>query len=221
MKFRMWVHQQVRTRCGWGTMLVLAFGCSGGGPGTEPDAMSAEAHRQKAVEEAREGQAHQQRYDSWARGSHEGQRRDPDQLEPYNPAAVQRRLAREHEKHAREHLEAARILEAFAEAECGEFPPQDRVVCPLIGQIDAFEDVSSGVRIRLAEGVDVDAAISHMHCHLAFARTHGRVGMDECPLYLRGIRVERVARSRSIDLIPANPDDLEALRLRTSLHVEE
>ncbi len=206
----------------WGAaLLLLEIGCGGVGPGTEPDAMSAEAHREEASEEAGDARAHERRYEAWARRSRGGHRRDPQQLEPYNPAAVYRRLARQHHRQAREHLEAARILGEFEEAECGAFPPDIRVVCPLIGQVDAVEDVSTGVRVRLAEGIDVDAAIAHMRCHLAFAGTQGRVGMDTCPLYLRGIRVERVAQSRSIDLVPGNPDDLEALRLRTHLHVAE
>lgn len=184
--------------------------------------MSAEAHRQKAADEAVRGRAHQRRYDAWSKGSYEGaQSRDPDQLEPYSPAGVYRRLAGDQQQRARQHLEAARILGEFEEAECGAFPPEIRVVCPLIGQVDAVENISNGVRVRLADGIDVAAAITHMRCHLAFARSHGHVGMDECPLYLRGVHVERVARSHSIDLVPANLDDLEALRLRTSRHVGE
>jgi len=111
------------------------------------------------------------------------------------------------------------MLESFEEAECAAFPPETRVVCPLLGQVDAVEDISGGVRVRLAEDVPLHAALAHMRCHLAFARARGRVGMQECPLYLSGVRIEPAAGSRSVDLLVADPADLETLRLRPLRHL--
>lgn len=202
-------------------LLVLALGCVEANPGTQPDAMSAEAHRQEAAEHEREGSEHEREYDARAQSPYDERLRHPQEFESYNPTAVYLRLAREHRRHAREHLEAARVLEDFEAAECGAFPPETRVVCPLIGQVDAVEDIPGGVRVRLAEGVPPHAAVAHMRCHLAFARARGRVGMHECPLYLRGIQVEAAAGSQSVDLLTADPNDVEALRRRTHRHVRE
>lgn len=144
---------------------------------------------------------------------------NPQELEGYNPTTVYLRLARQHEKHASEHLSAARRLEEFEQGGCKAFAPEIRAVCPLLGQVDAVEDVPGGVRVWLSEGVDVDAAVAHMRCHLAFGRAHGRAGMESCPLYVPEVRVERVRQSRGVDLESSDPGPVDELRQRTRLHV--
>lgn len=201
-------------------LALLALGCAAPSPGARPDAMSAEAHRREATEHEREAGAHERRYDARAK-TPDDLDRYPQEFEAYNPTAVYLRLAREHRTHAREHLDAAHLLEQFEEAECGAFAPETRVVCPLLGQVDRVEDIPDGVRVHLAEGVPRHPAAAHMRCHLAFARTRGRAGMLECPLYLSGVRVELPPGSEAVDLIVANPLDVEALRLRTHGHLEK
>ncbi len=214
-----WAHRQIPTRCS--IVLLFLLGCGGIGPGTEPDAMSSDDHRQQAAELERQAREHARRSDVRVGNASDERFGHPEGIEQYNSTDVYRRLARFQQQRAREHLEAARILEEFEEAECGAFTPEIRVACPLLGQVDGLEDISNGVRVRLSEGTDPDAAITHMRCHLAFARSRGRVGMQECPLYLQGVRVEPVEGSRSIDLVSDNPDDLEALRRRTVLHTSD
>ena len=211
--------------------LLLALGCGWLGAGTQPDDMSAEAHRREAKEHFREKAEHRERYDPEARDVPVGRwygappygYRDNDfywGTGEYNPTAIHLRQAAEHERHAREHLEAARALEEFEEGQCQASPPETRVVCPLVGQVKAIEDVARGVRVQIAEGVNVNAAVAHMRCHQAFARTRGRVGMDTCPLYLRGVYVERTGQSRAVDLTVSDADDLDELRRRARLHLE-
>lgn len=211
----------------FGVAALLAIACGGFGRGTRPDAMSAEAHRSKAGEHAREAREHGEQYDPDATTS--GGRYGPPTSygrrdfywtsRQYNPTARHLTQAKEQERHAREHLEAARVLEGFEEAQCVSFPPETRVACPLFGHVESVEDIFDGVRIRLDEGVDMNAVVAHMRCHLAFARARGRIGMDACPLYLPGIQVERVGISRSVDLVTSDRGILDALRERTRAHL--
>lgn len=201
-------------------LTLLTLGCAGPSPGTQPDAMSSEAHRREAAEHEREAGEHQRRYDARAK-TPDDLARYPQEFEAYNPTAVYLRLARKHRRHARQHLDAAHLLEQFEEEECGAFAPETRAVCPLLGQVDGVEDIPGGVRVHLAKGVPRHAAAAHMRCHLAFARIQGRTGMQECPLYLRGVRVELPPDSEAVDLLIADPLDVEALRARTHGHLEK
>ena len=103
------------------------------------------------------------------------------------------------------------------EAQCREFPPGVRVLCPLLGRVAATEDVDGGVRVRLADGVDVGAAIDQLRFQLAFGRTRG--GMGACPLSVRGVRVEPATDSRSVELTVPDADDVEDLRKRARSHL--
>ena len=214
--------------------LLLALGCGWLGAGTQPDDMSAEAHRREAKEHFREKAEHRERYDPEARDVYSppwygvypyGYRygyRDNDfywGTGEYNPTAIHLRQAAEHERHAREHLEAARALEEFEESHCQAFPPETRVVCPLVGQVKALKNVAGGVRVQIAEEVNVNAAAAHMRCHQAFARTRARVGMDTCPLYLRGVHVERIGQSRAVELTVLDAGDVDELRRQARLHL--
>jgi hypothetical protein len=132
---------------------------------------------------------------------------------------VHRALAQRHARAAREHARAARALEDFEELECQAFPRETRAICPLEAQTASVEDIFSGVRVHLAEGTNVNAAITHMRCHQAFARARGREGMDSCPLYMPGVWVERHATSEAVDFLALDPDDVERLRRRTREHL--
>ena len=116
-------------------------------------------------------------------------------------------------------MAAAESLDSFEEAECRAFPPQTRGACPLLGQIESVEDVFGGVRLRFIEGVNVNAAIAHTRCHLAFARTRGRIGMESCPLYIIGVEATRLENSGTVELSVGNEEDLEELRRRIREHL--
>jgi len=224
--------------------LLVATACGWLSAGTPPDDRSAEAHRREAAKHSGEAAEHLEGYDPEARGvpcrrwygratstrrtggrgAYPQRYRYPYCVSDfywatgeYNPTAIHLTHAADHERRAREHLEAARALEQFEEEQCQAFPPETRVVCPLLGQVDHLEDVSGGVRLQLGEGVNVNAAVAHMLCHQAFARTRGSAGMDECPLYLPGVRVERIGRSRSVEL--TDPEDVDELRRRARMHL--
>ena len=201
---------------------------------------SAEAHRREAEAHAATAREHKERYDPRGgapdyRTYHGMEPNTPtygtwdgyDDLEDdfywdmqqYNPSAVHLLRSEDHRRQEREHLAAAKALESYEERQCKAFPRETRAMCPLLGQVAAVEDVEGGVRIRFHERVDVNAVMAHVRCHLGFAQARGRVGMDQCPLYLDGVRAQRVPRSRDIDLISDGEAGLEELRRRTRAHV--
>lgn len=170
----------------------LAAAC-GGNQGTQPDDMSAEDHRRAAAGEQAESDAHGSRYDPDTRATTGSSSAPNSDLfygpEVYNPTEVHRHASEEHRTLAEQHRAAAAALEAYEEQECGRFPAATRAACPLLGQVAEVEDVDGGVRIELAEEAMRDAVADHMRCHVAYARTQGREGMDQCPLYAEGASV--------------------------------
>ena len=225
----------VLSRMAWSAALATALGCSWLGPGTRPDDMSAEAHRREAEGHARWEAEHMRGYDPEARVRHgtpappgvvlprpRYDYRDTDlyfEVREYNPTEVHRDRAKGHGKLAREHEHAARVLEEFEEAQCQAFPKETRGVCPLVAQVESLENVFGGVRVRLMGGANVNAALTHMRCHQAFARARGREGMDSCPLYMAGVWLERVGSTRDVDLLALDPDEVGELRRRAREHL--
>ncbi len=218
-----------------GLVLVMSA-CSLLRSDTAPDDLSVEDHRSRSQEHAAEARAHRERYDAdeqvtpdperrseqgrWARDyDYRGSGNYYWGAGNYNPSQRHLRIAREHEALAQTHNEAAHFLEQFEEAQCGSFPPETRVLCPLLGQLVSVEDIPGGSRVRFVEGVDLNAAIAHMRCHLAFARTQAESGMDSCPLYLKGVRVSGVESGSEVDILIEEPRDVEELRDRVKGHL--
>ncbi len=213
-------------------ILGAASGCAT--PGSRPDDMSASAHAASADEAAKRATGHRESYDPEARevrtrlrsygaygydlyGLSYGYGGYSDlywEVEVYNPTRRHLARAKREEKHATDHRAAAEVLERFEAGQCSAFPPETRAASPLLGQVEDVADVYGGVRLRFAPDVDMNAAVAHVRCHLAFARTRARIGMDECPLYVGGVDVERLPRSRSIELSVADPEALEELKRR-------
>lgn len=176
---------------GFALAAVFPLGC-GGGRGTEPDDMSARDHRRAAAGDEAEADSHEAEYDPDARstGSAAAQSRDIVYgLDAYDPSEPHLAAAQRLHDLAAEHQAAAASLEAFEAEECARFPAATRVVCPLLGQLSGVDDIDGGVRLRFAEGVNLEAVADHLRCHVAFARTRGREGMSHCPMYVEGARV--------------------------------
>ena len=171
---------------------TLATAC--GSQGTHPDDMSAEEHRQTAGEEELDADRHDADYDPNAHATVAGGGSlmaisELYGLETYNPTAQHHAEAQRLRELAEEHRAAAATLERFEEQECGRFPAQTRPICPLLNQVREVTDIDGGVSMRLVDGANAAAVRDHSRCHVAFARTHGREGMDHCPLYLQGVSV--------------------------------
>jgi hypothetical protein len=74
----------------------------------------------------------------------------------------------------------------------------------MLGAVVSIGDIPGGVRVRFAEGTQVDAVYAHMQCHLAFAEAPGFGKAAGCPLYIRGISFRRPADPRSIEIVGPN-----------------
>ncbi len=199
---------------------LLAAGCSGT-VAERHTGMDAGAHRSESELHAREALEHREKYDPEASlPSYEPFRSTRSRFPSgdfywpagqYNPTERHREHAGEHEQHARQHLAAARELEAFEEDACVSFPPETRTACPFAGHVEAVEPLLDGARVRLDTGIDTNAAMAHMRCHLAFARARAP-RIDHCPLYLPGVRIERVGDSRDVDLTVSDATEVPRLQ---------
>lgn len=203
----------------WTIVVVLTFvvsACSG--TTVRPDDMSAEAHEAAAAKHADMAERAEDREDEQqGLGGISGV---SDPLYPestYDPAAAQRAEKLAHRKHASDHLAAAQALRDFEAAECGQFPPTTRAVCPLLGSLASVDDVPGGVRITLVDGVNREALVAHIKCHFAFGQKEGFAGMDMCPLYVKGLKVADTPEG--IVLTTDDPKYVDRVRTQTREHL--
>ncbi len=206
------------------TFVVILAGCATQNPGTDPDDMSVEEHKQTAEEHEERAEKHEEQYDPEAVEARTETARETTgyetySTETYNPTAEHLKEAKKHERHAEQHLEAAQTLETFEEKQCSRFPQDVRPTCPLMGRVIDTENVEDGVLVTFNEEVALEPTVDHIKCHFAFARTQGYEGMDSCPLYLKGISVEAKPGSNAVLLKTDNPDSVEPLRQRARDHV--
>ena len=185
--------------------LLLGFACGGGTAGVRPDEMSAQEHRREAQRERAVAEEHMAAHDAASQGYDPGVVGAPGPTLPfglhlYDPAASHLEEAERHSAHALEHEAAARELERFEAAECGAVPVRERAACPILGPVTAIVDIPGGVRVRFRPGTDIAAVEARMRCHFAFARTRGFADATSCPLYVRGLHIQRAADGLSIDL---------------------
>jgi len=111
-------------------------------------------------------------------------------------AAVSHRIA-----HAVAHGRLAMALKAFESAECHGIEPKARAACPLLGPVTAINDAPQGVRVEFVASVSVDTVLAGMRCHYSFAQARGfSEDAAACPLYVRGLRLERSTDERAIDI---------------------
>lgn len=201
---------------------LLVSACSSQAPGTKADDMSAEEHQRHAEEHQKVSDEHEEEYDPGARRVREDLPADPTRqsyrVEVYNPTERHGTSAEQHKRHAEQHRQAAQELLTYEQEQCAHFPEETRSTCPLMGQIEAVEDVEGGARITFYDDVPLQAAVDHMRCHFAFARSVGREGMDSCPLYLEGVSIEVDTEGHAVTLETDNSEDVESLRERSAEH---
>lgn len=189
--------------------------------GTRPDDMSAAEHQAAATAADAEANRHRAMPDPDIAPTitHPISGASERVWEPdvYSPTRMHDEMAVQQRVLASQHRAAARALESFEEEECAAFPAPTRAACPLLGPVTSTEQVPHGVRLRIAAGVPVAAVAAHARCHVAFARAHGYEGMDACPLYLKGVRVE--SGEGYVDLLVEDDEVLAELRQRAGGHV--
>jgi len=202
-------------------------GCATTAPGSKPDDMSAKMHRATADRLNARAEEHEAQYDPNAQAtrigtrSTGGARSEADFIDyetTYNPTEGHLAKAHELHGHAEQHRHAAATLEAFEEAECGNFSKKVRVACPLMNVVERTETIDGGVRVFLKEGIDVKIAASHMQCHYALGRKNGRDVMPGCPLYLKDLTIE-VSGDHTVDITATNATTIEQVKTRAASHV--
>jgi hypothetical protein len=192
-------------------LAAAAAACGAETQTVRPDEASAARHRQEAARE-RAIADNLQASGVPSRGL-PNPYRDPITREPdpfygptiYDPTEGYVDAITRHREHARQHLAAARALEAFEELQCRDFPPAARAACPLLGPAVSVGDLPTGVRITFAPKVRIDAIVAHMQCHLAYARAAGYPQPSTCPLYIRGVAIARVGATPSVDITTSDP----------------
>jgi hypothetical protein len=186
--------------------------------------MSAKSHEEEAAREAEKAEEHATKYDPNAPGAVDAEVAAGSDFgfegADFNPTEVHNMQAEKHRKHADDHLAAAEALRRAEEDACGSITPASRSWCPLLGPVVASENTPDGVHISLREGTDVDEMIARVRCHTAFANTQGRKGMDRCPLYVRGVQVQRSGPS-SIELSVKGKASVSELQQRVADHIGE
>ena len=205
--------------------IVLAAACAGQAE-PRPDDMSAVEHRREAAKErdlADQALREHQRTAARLDGDLPG---DPHALLPAEemrpgwvpmPGSANHTLyvAEARAAHARLHDQAAETLEQLEATECAPVPVAERSACPLLAGAGAVLDVKGGVEVRFQAGAPVDDVYRRMSCHLAFARRRGYAGVADCPLYVKGLRVERDGERVIRILLDGSPKELEELRRHT------
>lgn len=189
-------------------LLLVASSCGSSRPSVvKPDEMSAAEHRREAARERALAEADYARFQPTATqpmggvaSPHEGPRLYPIDVYRFNPTEKALDEAERHLRHAREHEAAAAALEQYEEAECTELSPKMRAACPLLGPVQAIDDLADGVRIRYAAGTPIAPVVAHMKCHLAFARARGWKDAGDCPLYMKGVAIAAASDGASIDV---------------------
>lgn len=187
--------------CGAALALMWGAACAPNGANVKPAGMSAEQHRAEAERQRQLAQEDKERYDPHAaRPAAMMPVRPLDSNGPsavevpvvvYNPTDKYLQEADAHRRHAREHERAAAALEKFEQGACRNLPERTRAACPLLGPVTTIDDVKGGVRVTFAPGTRVDALVSEMRCHYAYAQARGFAESVSCPLYMPGLEIKQ------------------------------
>jgi hypothetical protein len=200
-------------------MVLALASCAGAGPAVRPDDMSAAQHHDEARREESAARRETALYDPGAaRPSPLRDATGDDWLHtvPTNDL-TDRHLAEaeKHRAHARQHEAAARFLERSEEVECRDIAPAERAACPLLGPVVAITDIRGGVRVVFQDGTPVEAVVARMRCHYAFARARAFEPAITCPLYVRGIDIQRAVDPMAVDLTAQGGAAAQAIRARS------
>ena len=190
-------------RPGLGALLasLLLTGCAM--TGTRPDDMSAAEHEAHARVAGERAEAH----DQAVRRPYAA--RDPQ-------TNTDRLLAESYRLDAELHASAADALRRFQAQECAGIQPEARSQCPLV-RIARVEQAPEGAILWLAPEAELIETAALIRCHMAFARARHYEGMDDCPLYLRGLSVAQYGESAALLITSEDPEVRS--RLFERLHV--
>lgn len=202
--------------------LMLLTGLCGCAHGVRPDSMSAEEHRQQADKDL--ARAHTE----VVRASVVPPNPPPPlgvsatnpvgyayPLDANTPSEAHLLRARQLESHARQHQAAAKQLEAAVQDECKGLPAETRASCPMLGPVTQVSDVSGGVKVTFAPQARVESLAAQMRCHFAYAQAHGFDTLIDCPLYVRGLKIQVTDGGQAIALTGPDARTAEVIRARS------
>jgi len=193
--------------------VAAAFAGCAAAMGVRPGDMNAGANRQTAAAHEATAERHESHYDPDAMSIGPG---DTD----HNPTQENLFKTQFRERHGWAHRSAATELERFEETECAEIEHEERAVCPLFEQMQAADPIEGGVRVRFRAGTDLETTETHIGCHLTLADTAGYEDIDQCPLYVRGVEVERGPLPLSLELRTEGERAVSELRRRVAEMLE-
>jgi hypothetical protein len=202
-------------------LIVCGLGCAAT---TQPDDLSAEAHRRLAARERAAADEHAARFQPGVSGPLPGGAIGEPGVPgmalwsgPYNPTIGELREADRHLSHALAHEQAAAALEHFEAQECVAVPPRLRAACPLVPTA-TIEDLAEGVRLHMKNASAARDVVASMRCHLAYARARGFDAVPDCALYLPGVEI--VERAEGIDVVSRRSGVAAEIRRRAHLELE-
>lgn len=201
-------------------VLALA-GCASQPPGTRPDDMSAFQHHRVAAMHSQRAAQLETQYDPSARqtktlGSHSAD--FDDNARTYNPTEKFLTQAEEERAVAAKHNAAATVLEEGVRNQCGPLPADERSSCPLVGSVQAEQDIPGGARLLLQPGVAATDFAEHVRCHHAFGRAAAFQGMPACPLYLKNIEINVAPDGHSVTITSDDEATVREIRERARAH---
>jgi hypothetical protein len=85
----------------------------------------------------------------------------------------------------------------------------------MLGPVTQVADVAGGVKVTFAPQVRVDAVAAQMRCHFAYAQVHGFDTLIECPLYVRGLKIQVTDGGQAIELTGPDERTAEVIRARS------
>jgi len=187
--------------------------------GARPEDMSAKSHEEEAAKHEKKSERHEEQYDPNAPGpAYSEVVSGPDfafEGGPTNPTDVHNDQAKKHQRHADAHRAAAAALQSAEQDACKSIATESRASCPFLGPVVATENTPDGVRITVREGTNMEEMMARIRCHIAFANTQRREGMDSCPLYVRGVQAEQSGPD-SIDLSVKGKASVRELQKRVA-----
>ena len=212
-----------RTRT-WIAATLLSLAACGGATAHPADEGDAEDHRAMAQHE--EALARQHRTTGIGETAGESpavdmSRADDGAGDVFVPAGRHQARAALHEQYAREHEAVADSLIDFHAPTCHGMESETLVVCPLLGPIASVEDIDDGIELTLADGVDRDALLARIQCHISFAGAGRGASIHQCPLYLPGVSAVAGEGAHRILLRTSSPDDVRRLRLHVRQHLPD
>ena len=74
------------------------------------------------------------------------------------------------------------------------------------GSITRVVENRRGVRLHFKPHAFADELTKLMRCHLAFSRARGYAEHVPCPLYFKGVSIERVRGEDAVDIVGADRD---------------